>query len=75
MKRVFNTKSFSAALGFIAIVLVWIFFAPVQIGGQAFYVIINGNSMEPNFHWGDLVVLKTSPFTPLATGSPTNIHS
>ncbi len=61
MKRIFNTKSFYAALGFVAIVLVWIFFAPVQIGGQAYYVIINGNSMEPNFHRGDLVVLKTSP--------------
>ena len=57
MKRLFNLKSLSAAIGFIVIILFWVFFAPVQIGGQAYYLIINGNSMLPLFHRGDLVVL------------------
>ena len=33
-------------------------FAPVQVGGQAAYAIISGNSMEPGLHRGDLVVLR-----------------
>jgi signal peptidase I len=41
--------------------VVWILFAPSKIGGQTSYVIINGNSMEPGFHRGDLVLVKTAP--------------
>lgn len=62
MKRLLNYRSLIAAGGFVLVVLLWIFFAPVQIGGHAFYVIINGNSMEPNFHKGDLVVLRTAQY-------------
>lgn len=32
--------------------------APIQMGGQATYVIISGNSMEPNFHLGDLAIVR-----------------
>jgi signal peptidase I len=35
----------------------WIVFAPLQVGGQASYVIIRGISMEPGFHEGDLVIV------------------
>jgi signal peptidase I len=35
----------------------WFLLAPVQVGGQASYVIIAGQSMEPNFHFGDLVIV------------------
>jgi signal peptidase I len=38
----------------------WAFFAPVPIGGQATYVIINGSSMEPNFHLGDLEIVRAA---------------
>ena len=36
-------------------------FAPVQIGGQTSFVIINGNSMEPLYRRGDLVIARTAP--------------
>src|SRR6266496_6188934 len=35
-------------------------FAPLQLGGQAAFVIVNGNSMEPLYHRGDLVILRTA---------------
>ncbi len=60
MKRLFNTKALFAAAGFVVVLLIWILFAPVQIGGNAFYVVVNGNSMEPGFSKGDLAVLKTA---------------
>lgn len=37
--------------------ITWLLFIPVQFGGQAAYVIISGNSMEPVFYRGDLVIL------------------
>lgn len=37
---------------------VWLVFAPVQLGGQATYVIVSGNSMEPGFHRGDLAIVR-----------------
>ena len=39
---------------------VWAVFLPIQLGGQAAYVIISGNSMEPGFHLGDLVIVRQS---------------
>jgi signal peptidase I len=42
----------------LALGLVWIVFAPTAIGGQASYVIVNGNSMEPGMHRGDLVIVR-----------------
>ena len=32
--------------------------APLQVGGQAVYVTITGNSMEPQYYQGDLVILR-----------------
>jgi signal peptidase I len=32
--------------------------APVPLGGQATYVMISGNSMEPNFHRDDLAIVR-----------------
>ncbi len=40
-------------LGLIAVL--WLLFAPVQLGGTTAYVIITGNSMEPIYSEGDLV--------------------
>lgn len=42
----------------VALGALWIAFAPLQFGGQAGYVIVNGISMEPGFHKGDLVILR-----------------
>src|SRR6266511_2300871 len=39
----------------------WVAFAPIQFGGQAAYVIVNGNSMEPLYHRGDLVIIRAQP--------------
>lgn len=44
-------------LGFILPLLFLLVFAPSQLGGQATYAIINGNSMEPDFHRGDIVLV------------------
>jgi signal peptidase I len=41
--------------------LFWIMLAPTQLGGSLTYVIINGNSMEPGFYRGDLVLVRTEP--------------
>jgi signal peptidase I len=41
-----------------ALTALWAAFGPVQMGGQAAYIIITGNSMEPDFHTGDLVITR-----------------
>ena len=41
----------------VLMVTLWLAFAPVQAGGLASYIIVIGNSMEPNFHIGDLVIV------------------
>ncbi|MCX6034142.1 MAG: signal peptidase I, partial [Chloroflexi bacterium] len=46
-----------AAFLLVLVVTIWIVFAPLQLGGQAAYVIVTGNSMEPGFHLGDLVIV------------------
>ncbi len=33
--------------------------APTQLGGSVTYVIVDGNSMEPHFRFGDLVLVRT----------------
>lgn len=42
----------------IAMLGVWIGFAPVSLGGTTSYVIVNGISMEPGFHLGDLTIIR-----------------
>jgi len=45
----------------VALLAIWVAFAPRTIGGWASYVIVNGNSMEPGFHRGDLVIVRAGP--------------
>lgn len=37
---------------------IWFAFAPIAIGGRVSYVMVNGISMEPGFHLGDLTILR-----------------
>ena len=46
---------------FAGLVVMWIAFAPTKVGGQASYVLVNGISMEPNYHTGDLVIVHKVP--------------
>lgn len=55
--QTFLKTSFSAA-GLLLAVLAWLYLAPMPFGGRAAYVIITGNSMQPGFQRGDLVVLQ-----------------
>ncbi len=54
-----SALSLSAILPILLLAAAWVFFAPAQVGGQASFVIINGNSMEPGYHRGDLVIVRT----------------
>jgi signal peptidase I len=42
----------------VGLAAIWIALAPVKLGGQVSYVMVNGISMEPGFHGGDLVVVR-----------------
>jgi signal peptidase I len=41
----------------------WFFFAPTQLGGSNAYVQIYGTSMQPRFHAGDLVIVRSTNST------------
>ncbi len=56
------STSLSSAMWLVFAVAIWIIFAPVPMGGNAAYVIVNGISMEPNFHSGDLVIVSPSSY-------------
>src|SRR5215208_7669781 len=43
-----------------SLVAIWVAFAPTLIGGRASYVVVNGNSMEPSFQRGDLVIVQAA---------------
>lgn len=59
MKTIGKRPSALVTLLFLFIVFIFIIaFAPTQFGGAVTYVIVNGNSMEPNFHLGDLVLVR-----------------
>jgi len=47
-------------IGIIQFVIAWALFAPQQLGGQTSYVILIGNSMEPEFHRDDLILVRPS---------------
>jgi signal peptidase I len=42
----------------VGLVAVWIAFAPARLGGRVAYVIVNGISMEPRYHLGDLTIMR-----------------
>jgi len=46
-----------SAFSMVMMIAIWLAFAPKQAGGLASYIIVIGNSMEPKFHIGDLVIV------------------
>ncbi|MGB8982225.1 MAG: signal peptidase I [Anaerolineales bacterium] len=50
-----------SAFSIVIMIVIWLAFAPTQVGGMASYIIVIGKSMEPNFHIGDLVVVHKQP--------------
>jgi signal peptidase I len=50
------SPSLATAFWLVTMTALWLAFAPVRAGGMASYVIVVGNSMEPGFHLGDLIV-------------------
>ncbi len=54
-------QAFLAALLLALTLTAWALFAPQQAGGNAAYVLIIGNSMEPGFRRGDLVIVRRAP--------------
>jgi len=44
-------------LGLAVLACLWLFFAPVGLGGSTTYVVTDGISMEPRFHTGDLALV------------------
>src|SRR3954453_16110075 len=58
LPRWFHT--FFAALLLALLGAAWVAFAPTRFGGQAAYVMVSGISMEPNFHRGDLAILRVA---------------
>ena len=55
------SPNFLAAFWIVTMVAIWLAFAPTQAGGAAAYIIVIGNSMEPNFHIGDLIIVHAEP--------------
>lgn len=54
-------STLSKAIAFLLLLgLCWIMLAPTQLGGDLTYIIVSGNSMEPNLHDGELAVVKPS---------------
>jgi signal peptidase len=56
-RRGWISLALSGAL-FTLVIAVWIIAAPTQLGGLASYVVVTGNSMEPNLHDGDLAIVR-----------------
>ncbi|MCC7118429.1 MAG: signal peptidase I [Anaerolineales bacterium] len=51
------SSNLASGIWLIVMIGLWLAFAPTQAGGLASYILVVGNSMEPNFHIGDLVIV------------------
>jgi len=47
-------------LAIIGLIVMFFILLPASLGGRATYLVVNGKSMEPKFHLGDLAVVKPS---------------
>ena len=55
------STSISSAFWLVLTITVWVAFAPIQAGGQSAYIMVIGKSMEPNFHLGDMIIVRQNP--------------
>jgi len=51
------SRTVSRALAILLVCGAWLTLGPARVGGAATYVRVSGNSMNPTFHTGDVVVL------------------
>ena len=58
MSDVTASRAPTAVIAVILIGAAWLFLAPAQLGGSARYAVVDGSSMEPKLHRGDLVVVR-----------------
>lgn len=56
-----SLRTFLIAAGIVAGLVAWALLAPVPFGGSVQYIVIRGNSMEPTFYAGDLVLTRVAP--------------
>jgi signal peptidase I len=62
MKLTTSQSSILASFSlFLFFFIFWMTLAPAHFGGPATYVIVDGNSMEPRFHRGDLLLVRAEP--------------
>ena len=59
MRTRHTTKLVTSGLGLVVLACLWFCFAPVALGGHTSYVVTDGVSMEPRFHSGDLVLVRS----------------
>lgn len=52
------STSISSSFWLVLTVTIWVAFAPIQAGGQAAYIMVIGKSMEPNYHLGDMIIVR-----------------
>ncbi len=60
MSRTQNLSLWINVVSVTIMLVAWLVLAPVQLGGSVGYIIITGNSMEPHYFTGDLVVVRKS---------------
>jgi signal peptidase I len=59
MRRHPLKKLLATTLGIIVLGSLWFYLAPAPLGGSTTYVVTRGVSMEPQFHTGDLAVVRS----------------
>lgn len=59
MNRFGVVREIASGLLVLAVVVLWfVFLRPPGLGGDSHYVFIKGDSMEPTYHTGDLVIVR-----------------
>ncbi len=58
-RRISPRALVSWAVFVLALAAWWAFLAPTAVGGHTVYVLVNGHSMEPMLHTGDLALVRT----------------
>ena len=61
MRRPPLKKLLAGTLGLILAGCLWLYFAPIPLGGSTSYVVTHGVSMQPRFHTGDLAIVRSKP--------------